>query len=166
MASMKSVYVCGLLIIISTLFGPLNAADIITKTQFISDDINEALLSSDGRFKLGFFSPGNSVRHVGIWYRFLEKQVVWVANREIPVKNNSTGILKIAKDGNLAVFNGTAKNDPLWSTNISMETTNSSAKLLPSGNLVLVIKNESANNRETIIWQSFDYPTDTILPEM
>ncbi|KAK2644318.1 hypothetical protein Ddye_019513 [Dipteronia dyeriana] len=68
-----------------------------------------------------------------------------------PVKNNSTGIFKIGEDGNLAVFDGTAKNDPVWSTNVSMATTNSSAKLEPSGNLVLVTAEKPLSGRALII---------------
>lgn len=46
-------------------------------------------------------------------------------------------------------------------TNVSIETNNSIAKLLDLGNLVL---NNGPSNR--VIWQSFDYPTDTWLPGM
>ncbi|TXG47212.1 hypothetical protein EZV62_026506 [Acer yangbiense] len=138
------------------------STDIITKTQFISDDKNEALLSSDGRFKLGFFSPGNSVRcYVGIWYRFLEKQVVWVANREIPVKNNSTGIFKIVEDGNLAVFDGTAKNDPLWSTNTAEKPLSGRASIiqptvLPEMRFGFNLK--TGRNQVLTSWKSSDDP--------
>ncbi|PNT11648.1 hypothetical protein POPTR_011G035600v4 [Populus trichocarpa] len=149
----------------SILFASCCGIDIINQTHFISDSKNESLISSIGNFKLGFFSPGNSPsRYVGIWFNKVSKQtVVWVANREIPLKK-SAGIFKIAADGNLAVVDSKGRT-PLWSTNISMPNANSSAKLLPSGNLVLVVKNNSGNS-ESIVWQSFDYPTDTILPGM
>ncbi|KAJ4703320.1 Receptor-like kinase [Melia azedarach] len=52
--------------------------------------------------------------------------VVWVANRETPVKNFD-GILKIGVDGNLAVFDGNDRS-PLWSTNVSVPTGTSIAK--------------------------------------
>jgi hypothetical protein len=48
-----------------------------------------------------------------------QQTVVWVANRETPLKNSSTGIFKIADGGNLVVFDGNAST-PLWSTNVSM----------------------------------------------
>ncbi|KAB5533914.1 hypothetical protein DKX38_017000 [Salix brachista] len=49
------------------------------------------------------------------------KTVVWVANRETPLKN-STGFFKIPDDGNLAVFDGN-ESTPIWSTNVSMPAT-------------------------------------------
>ncbi|KAB5534396.1 hypothetical protein DKX38_017482 [Salix brachista] len=149
----------------SILFASCFENDIINQTHFISDSKTESLVSSNGNFKLGFFSPGNSPsRYIGIWFNKIPKQtVVWVANREIPLKN-SAGIFKITADGNMAVVDSKGRT-PLWSTNISMSNANSTAKLLPSGNLVLVVKNNSGNS-ESIVWQSFDYPTDTILPGM
>ncbi|TXG47213.1 hypothetical protein EZV62_026507 [Acer yangbiense] len=141
------------------LFGSLHALETITGTQFLADDENRSLVSSDGNFKLGFFSPAKSqARYVGIWFNKISEQtVVWVANRETPIRNSS-GIFKIGGDGNLAVF-CCNQSSPLWSTNVSVPAQTSAAKLLDSGNLVLVAK-------ETIIWQSFDYPTDTLLAGM
>ena len=46
-----------ILIVIFDLFGSLHALETITGTQFIADDENGSLVSSDGNFKLGFFSP-------------------------------------------------------------------------------------------------------------
>ncbi|KAH7569059.1 hypothetical protein JRO89_XS06G0096200 [Xanthoceras sorbifolium] len=146
------------LFVICHLFCSFHALDTITGTQFIADGENGGLVSSDGNFKLGFFSPGKSqARYVGIWFNKISEQtVVWVANRGTPIMN-SAGVFKIGGDGNLAVF-CCNQSSPLWSTNVSLPAGSSSTvKLLDSGNLVLVAK-------ETIVWQSFDYPTDTVLP--
>ncbi|KAI3860303.1 hypothetical protein MKX03_030984, partial [Papaver bracteatum] len=73
----------------------------ITPTKFITDP--ETIVSSkDGVFRLGFFSLGNSHnRYVGIWYNNIPgPTIVWVANRDNPL-NDSTGVFKIATDGNL-----------------------------------------------------------------
>ncbi|MCD7462303.1 hypothetical protein HAX54_048211 [Datura stramonium] len=59
--------------------------DTITTTQFIKD--GETIVSSDGTFELGFFSPGNTStnRYVGIWYKQISVITpVWVANRLAP----------------------------------------------------------------------------------
>ncbi|KAJ0684591.1 putative non-specific serine/threonine protein kinase [Helianthus annuus] len=47
----------------------------------------------------------------------------------------------------------------VWSSNTTTSGT-ATAKLWDNGNLVVV------DQQERIIWQSFDYPTDTLLPGM
>ncbi|PNY16102.1 G-type lectin S-receptor-like serine/threonine-protein kinase, partial [Trifolium pratense] len=126
------------------------------------------LVSKGGIYELGFFTPGNSnKRYLGIWYKKIPIQtVVWVANRINPI-NDSSGTLSLNNiTGNLILTknNGSV----VWST-----TSNSLRKkqekpvvafLLDTGNLVLIDENEE--NKESFLWQSFDYPTDTFLPEM
>ncbi|XP_039020148.1 G-type lectin S-receptor-like serine/threonine-protein kinase RKS1 isoform X4 [Hibiscus syriacus] len=135
------------------------SADTITQDQFIEDN-GEFVVSSGKIFSLGFFSPGNSTsRYVGIWYHQIpEKTVVWVANRDDPIKDNS-GILRIDSRGNLALFRRN-QTFPVWSTNMSIaETRNTTAQILDSGNLVL-LQNDA---RKAVLWQSFDYPINTWL---
>ncbi|KAF8026347.1 hypothetical protein BT93_F2975 [Corymbia citriodora subsp. variegata] len=123
----------------------------------------DVLISQARKFALGFFSPGNSsLRYVGIWYYVqLERTIVWVANRENPV-NHTSGVLAFDHYGNLVIRDNIG-NLPIWSTNISSLTSNNSAtaQLLDSGNLVLI-----HDLSKEVIWQSFDYPTDTFLPSM
>ncbi|KAI3495254.1 hypothetical protein L1887_37502 [Cichorium endivia] len=52
----------------------------------------------------------------------------------------------------------------VWSSNQSTQVVNTVAQLLDNGNFVL--RPENDENPENYIWQSFDYPTDTLLPEM
>ncbi|KAK9092236.1 hypothetical protein Syun_027147 [Stephania yunnanensis] len=145
-----------------------SATDTITRNKFLRD--GETIVSNGGIYALGFFSPGNSEkRYVGIWYNNIQEQtVVWVANRDKPINNSSSGIVNIDVKGNLAIFNGnSSSNYAIWLTNISStisDNINSSTlfyKLLDSGNLVLCDE-----NRGDFLWQSFDYPTDTFLPGM
>ncbi|MCL7042617.1 hypothetical protein MKW94_004265, partial [Papaver nudicaule] len=136
----------------------------ITSTQLITD--SETLVSSGQIFKLGFFSPPNTTnRYVGIWYtKFQVQTIVWVANRDNPIQDSS-GTLGIANDGNLVIVDG--RGDVLWTTNVSNIATranNSVAELLDTGNLVLTLIND--NTRRVVLWQSFDHPTDTLLPLM
>ncbi|XP_050252300.1 G-type lectin S-receptor-like serine/threonine-protein kinase At1g11410 isoform X3 [Quercus robur] len=138
--------------------------DTITPDQPLKDGDGQLLLSNQKTFALGFFYPGNSsYRYVGIWYnQITEKTVVWVANRDAPL-NDTSGVLSINGKGNL-VLHTQNQNTPIWSTNVSFSvssTNNSMAKLLDIGNLVLV---QQDNQRFT--WQSFDYPTNTLLPFM
>uniref|UniRef100_A0A2N9HP83 Non-specific serine/threonine protein kinase n=1 Tax=Fagus sylvatica TaxID=28930 RepID=A0A2N9HP83_FAGSY len=64
---------------------------------------NQTLISKNGIFELGFFTPGKSHNYyVGIWYkRIAEKTVVWEANRDFPISDPSSSALKISKYGNL-----------------------------------------------------------------
>ncbi|GMJ14643.1 hypothetical protein like AT1G11340 [Hibiscus trionum] len=138
------------------------SADTITVDHFIRDN-GEVVVSSGKVFALGFFSPGSSRnRYVGIWYfQVPEQTVVWVANRDNPVKDNS-GNLRIDGRGNLALFHGN-QTLPVWSSNISITgTRNTIAQILDSGNLVL-LQNDTGR---AVVWQSFDYPTNTLLPFM
>ncbi|THG06146.1 hypothetical protein TEA_018156 [Camellia sinensis var. sinensis] len=134
------------------------AIDTITLTQPINDP--ESIISSNNAFQLGFFNPVNTTnRYVGIWYNNIPvTTVVWVANRDRPLIDSS-GTLMISKDGNLVVLNG--KNEIIWSSNVSNSTVNSSARLLDSGNLVLV-----DNSNGMTIWGSFQYPSDVLLKNM
>ncbi|XP_075666167.1 G-type lectin S-receptor-like serine/threonine-protein kinase RKS1 [Castanea sativa] len=148
------------LILIILFFKFCTSLDTLTTNQSIKD--GQSLISKHNYFALGFFSPGNSsYRYLGIWYvKMTTQTVVWVANRNHPIIDSS-GVLSINQYGDLVLHD--SNNLLLWSTNVSVQdqvTTSSVAQLLDSGNLVLV----QDNNEH--VWQSFDYPTDTQLPNM
>ncbi|KAI3520131.1 hypothetical protein L1887_09355 [Cichorium endivia] len=136
--------------------------DTIPVNQYMRD--GETVISAGEMFELGFFSPGNSKnRYLGIWYYNISPQtVVWVANRDTPLANTS-GVLKVSSEGILLLLNGV---NTVWSSNLSVSIQNiiPVAQLLDDGNLIL--RNESNIDAISPIWQSFDYPTDTILPGM
>ncbi|CAL5360730.1 unnamed protein product [Camellia sinensis] len=131
----------------------------ITVGQVMKD--GDFLESSNKRFRLLFFSPDSSnFRYLGIQFMNVsddsgQDKIVWVANRGKPLR----GTLNISHDGNLMLtdYNGTfitlnAEEQPVPSNDTS-------ATLLDTGNLVL-------RARKHIVWQSFDYPSDTWLPGM
>ncbi|CAA2993144.1 Hypothetical predicted protein [Olea europaea subsp. europaea] len=109
---MKSIEVACFLLLLSSLPSILKfctAIDIISTTQILRD--GDTLVSSGGRFELGFFSPDNTNnRYVGIWYTNVTIfKAVWVANREIPVTSTS-GILKVLEpDSHPDYLNGLQK---------------------------------------------------------
>ncbi|CAA3012690.1 G-type lectin S-receptor-like serine/threonine-protein kinase At4g27290 [Olea europaea subsp. europaea] len=139
-----------------------NQTDTITTTLIITD--GETLFSSGGSFELGFFSPENSNnRYVGMWYKEIPaKTVVWVANREIPLTNQS-GVLKVIEPGLLILLNDT-NGVIIWSSNTSRPVKTAVAKLLDSGNLV--VKDANDDDPVNFLWESFNYPTDKLLPDM
>ncbi|KAL0926662.1 hypothetical protein M5K25_002903 [Dendrobium thyrsiflorum] len=119
---------------------------------------NQTLVSKDGTFALGFFTPGNSHKfYIGIWYNKLPGQtIIWVANRKAPVSDPTTSKLQISDLGNLVLLDS-AKSQ-VWSSNSTAKV--NIAILLDTGNLVL--RNDS--NSEVDLWQSFAHPTDTWMP--
>ncbi|XP_047267039.1 G-type lectin S-receptor-like serine/threonine-protein kinase At4g27290 isoform X2 [Capsicum annuum] len=141
-----------------------STTNVITTSQFITD--GETVVSSGGNFEMGFFSPnGTTNRYIGIWYKKIlahVQTIVWVANRDKPLTNTSSVVLKVTRPGILALLND--KNESIWSTNTSRSVQNPVAMLLDSGNLV--VKGANDGNAENFLWQSFDFPTDTHLPDM
>ncbi|PNX79597.1 G-type lectin S-receptor-like serine/threonine-kinase [Trifolium pratense] len=108
------------------------AIDTITSSQFIKD--LDTLISKDGNFTFGFYSPKNSTNDVRIWWKS-QSTIVWVANRNQPL-NDSNGIVTISDDGNLVVLNGPKQ--VIWSSNVSNIASNTTSKFSEFGNLVLM----------------------------
>ncbi|XP_004487639.1 G-type lectin S-receptor-like serine/threonine-protein kinase At4g27290 isoform X2 [Cicer arietinum] len=144
------------------------ALDSISQSIPLKDDGN-TLVSKDGTFELGFFTPGSNSqkRYLGIWYKKIPIQtVVWVANRVNPI-NDSSGTLTLNINGNLVL---TQNETIVWSTttknSLGKKQVNPIAFLLDSGNLVVIDQKEAEKEKKSYFWQSFDFPTDTFLPEM
>ncbi|XP_044453948.1 receptor-like serine/threonine-protein kinase SD1-8 isoform X1 [Triticum aestivum] len=122
---------------------------------------DQTLVSVDGSFTLGFFSPGAPSRwYLGIWFSASTDAVVWVANRDNPL-NDTAGVLVIDGAGILHLLDGSSR--AAWSSNTTDGDTPSAAvaQLLESGNLV--VRDESSG---TVLWQSFDHPTNTLIAGM
>ncbi|CAL4925940.1 unnamed protein product [Urochloa decumbens] len=122
---------------------------------------NRTLVSSgSGKFVLGFFAPDPddaSRTYLGIWFNNIPvRTVVWVANRDNPVLGTpADAALTILANGSLAI---THNDDLVWATP-PPPPANATAQLQDDGNLVL-------RAGGVVAWQSFDHPTDTLLPGM
>jgi hypothetical protein len=150
------------------------ARDTITYTRgSISSARRETLVSTGKRFELGFYTPEQGSvtpeqgsvyeSYVAIWYYGSNPQiVVWVANRKSPLLADG-GVLAVKDDGNLKILD--KNGDPVWSTELqpTSKPVSRLAKLLDSGNLVF---GDSNTLLTTILWQSFEHPTDTFLSGM
>ncbi|CAN6691218.1 unnamed protein product [Malus baccata var. baccata] len=145
----------NLLFMLSTICFAVNS---ISPSQSVRD--GTTLVSKDGSFELGFFNSGSSTnRYLGIWYKNIPvRTVVWVANRCNPI-NDSSGMLMINGTGNLVLL-GQNKSVVWWTSSVK-NVQSARVQLLDSGNLVL--RDVVAG---TYLWQSFDYPSDTLLPGM
>ncbi|KAJ6422800.1 hypothetical protein OIU84_027719 [Salix udensis] len=109
-------------------------------------------LSPSGYFAFGFFSQGNGFA-VGIWVVGQPNNtVVWTANRDDePASFGAT--IHLSEEGKLFLRTEQGNENNLIA-NVSEVA--DSASMLDSGNFVLY-------NGSSVIWQSFDHPTDTIL---
>ena len=115
------------------------------------------LISPDKTFTCGFytFNGTTNAYFFSIWFtNSKDKTVVWTANRGKPVHSRGSRVT-LRKDGALVLTDLGGSN--VWQTNTSLIEVDR-AELLNSGNLVL------KNTLGTILWQSFDFPTDTLLP--
>ncbi|CAL5432056.1 unnamed protein product [Camellia sinensis] len=101
-------------------------------------------------------------RYLGIWYtNDSTSSKVWVGNRNTPIANNS-GVLTIDNAGNLIITHIGGGPIELYG---AQTNTNISATLLDSGNFIMTEVNNNGSNKR-VLWESFDYPADTLLPGM
>ncbi|KAL5560333.1 hypothetical protein UlMin_036544 [Ulmus minor] len=113
---------------------------------------NSFLLSNSGQFAFGFYEEGNGFA-IGIWFQQIrEKTVIWTANRDNQPVPSSTNLV-FSHDGRLFLQDKQGVRTPVFDSSQPA----ASASMLDSGNFVLY------NSNSTIIWQSFDVPTHTLL---
>ncbi|XP_059431465.1 G-type lectin S-receptor-like serine/threonine-protein kinase LECRK3 [Corylus avellana] len=124
----------------------------VSRGSSLTPTANSTWLSHSGLYAFGFYKQGNGYA-VGIFIAGIpEKTVVWTANRDgLPVPKNTT--LLFASDGRLVLQMGQEQ-----LAVVADSSGSASASMLNSGNFVIY------NSKKVIIWQSFDYPTDTFLP--
>ncbi|GFY91236.1 receptor-like protein kinase 1 [Actinidia rufa] len=113
---------------------------------------NSSWWSPSGLYAFGFYQQDNGY-YVGVFLAGIpEKTVVWTANRDDPpVPSNATLAFT---DGMLVLQQPPGQNTSI----ANLPQSASAASMLDSGNFVLY------NSDQEIIWQSFDHPTDTIVP--
>ncbi|PUZ38217.1 hypothetical protein GQ55_9G179100 [Panicum hallii var. hallii] len=179
-----------LLLLLLLLLAPAPAAsapgtttDTVTAAAPLSG--NRTLVSAGrGKFVLGFFAPDRAPEdgaggrtYLGIWFnRIPARTVVWVANRGSPVLGPAAGAaFRVLANGSLAVVDSDgavvwatppppssspAASDDGIGAAAAAAAANATAQLLENGNLVVRVPGAG------VVWQSFDHPTDTLLPGM
>ncbi|KAG7630917.1 PAN/Apple domain [Arabidopsis suecica] len=154
-------------VVLLALFLHVFSINTLSSTETLTISSNRTIVSPGNIFELGFFKTTTSSRngdhwYLGIWYKSIsERTYVWVANRDNPL-SKSIGTLKISY-ANLVLLDhsGTL----VWSTNLTRTVKSPVvAELLDNGNFVL--RDSKGNYQNRFLWQSFDYPVDTLLPEM
>ncbi|XP_030443279.1 putative receptor protein kinase ZmPK1 [Syzygium oleosum] len=126
------------------------------------DKPDDTLTSEDGAFTAGFYPVGENAYCFAIWFTkpscsIHNCTVVWMANRDQPVNGRSSK-LSLRKNGDLVLVE--ADRTVVWATSTGSSSGSSMKllQLLDTGNLVL------RDKQHDISWQSFDSPTNTLLP--
>ncbi|XP_031264867.1 G-type lectin S-receptor-like serine/threonine-protein kinase CES101 [Pistacia vera] len=144
---------------------PHNATDTLMQGDMLNSSV--PLVSRNEKFTLSFFrSPQRSGNG---WYLGvssgdnIEGQSIWVANREMPIRDDSV-VLLIDETGSLLIKHNSGDSIKLFS---GQSRTNLAAVLQDDGNFVLKETNSDGTaNSEPPLWQSFDLPTNSLLPGM
>ncbi|XP_028780957.1 putative receptor protein kinase ZmPK1 [Neltuma alba] len=116
----------------------------------------DVILSQNGVFSAGFYLVGENAYVFSVWFT-QNRTVIWTANRDQPV-NGKRSSLSLLKTGNLVLSDAGQFN--VWSTG-TVSSLPTHLVLNNNGNLVLY---ENPIRGSKILWQSFDFPTDTLLP--
>ncbi|XP_074291792.1 G-type lectin S-receptor-like serine/threonine-protein kinase CES101 [Silene latifolia] len=166
-------------IILQLCFGIVSCysdSDTLKQGQQLQD--GEFLVSAGKVFTLGFFSleeertigyfnpESAQKRFIGIWYTDSPgRRPVWIANRNNPVYR-ATGVLEIDKSGDLKISDSNGQTSVMLCSKTQGTVRTVAATLTDAGNFLLreVLSDGLAGSK--ILWQSFDHPTDTLLPGM
>ncbi|KAK3440779.1 hypothetical protein EUGRSUZ_B01045 [Eucalyptus grandis] len=119
----------------------------------------DVLVSPSGAFSAGFLPVGYNAYGFAVWFSDPPCSVtactpVWMANREAPV-NGRESTLSLLHSGNLVL---TDAGTEVWFSGTSSASA-TELRLNDTGNLFLT------NGEGGVLWQSFDLPIDTLLPQ-
>lgn len=118
-----------------------------------NDNPPASWISQSGDFAFGFRQVGDRGFLLAIWFNKIpERTIVWSANRDNLVQRGSK--VELTGDGQLILRDSSGKE--IWREPPS--TGAAYAAMLDTGNLVLASQDSST------MWESFDDPTDTLLP--
>ena len=128
-------------------------ANISLGSSLTAADNNLSWESPSGDFAFGFRQIGKDGFLLAIWFsKIPQKTIVWSANGNNLVQRGS----KVQLTGDGLVLSDT-NGDQMWEAEITSPGVAYGA-MLDTGNFVL------ANQTSAPLWQSFDKPTDTLLP--
>ncbi|KAF3440548.1 hypothetical protein FNV43_RR18832 [Rhamnella rubrinervis] len=124
-----------------------------------SDKYPRSWPSPSGLFEFGFYDQaagnGRVGFAIGVWLVGVDQiTVVWTANRDHPLIASNATTLTLEHDGTLWLVDENGNKSKLIANDALPPAT--SASMLDDGNFVLYHKSQR-------IWESFDYPTDTIV---
>jgi hypothetical protein len=123
----------------------------------VQDHGRPFLVSPDATFSCGFLQAGDNAFCFSIWFTASKNRTaVWSANPGAPV-NGRLSRVKFSRDGELALLD--ANGTTVWDTKTGGGNRHLTVSLNDTGNLVIT---DPSTGRA--LWQSFHWPTDTLLP--
>ncbi|MCH82750.1 serine/threonine protein kinase, partial [Trifolium medium] len=128
-------------------------------------DESSILYSKEAEFYINFgdFIGYNKEKFLTIaTNNYVENGVAWVYDRNHPIKLDSP-VLSLDNFGVLKIESKTG-GKPIIIYSSPQPINNTVATLLDTGNFVL--EQIHPNGTKSLLWQSFDYPTDTLIPTM
>ncbi|XP_021728897.1 G-type lectin S-receptor-like serine/threonine-protein kinase RLK1 [Chenopodium quinoa] len=153
-----TISILALILLQSSPIAAQNNANITVGQSIIATSNGTSLLSPSGDFAFGFHQiPDNSnLFLLAIWYAKIPDTIVWYGYKGNLVTSGSS--VKITANEGLILSD--PHGVPLWNTTDELSGGAVNHGFLnDTGNFVL--KNSSTTDA---VWQSFDHPTDTLLP--
>ncbi|KAF7847356.1 hypothetical protein BT93_L3056 [Corymbia citriodora subsp. variegata] len=131
-------------------------------TSLSVENPDDVLVSPSRAYSAGFFPVGDNAYGFAIWFSDppcsgAACTPVWMANREVPV-NGRRSTFSLLDSGNLVLTDAGDTGRNVWSSGTSFHSA-AELRLNDTGNLVLT------NGSRGVLWQSFESPTDTLLPQ-
>jgi hypothetical protein len=115
------------------------------------------LVSPDATFSCGFLQAGENAFTFSVWYtNAADKTAVWTASPGNLVNGRASRVT-FRRDGDLVLVD--ANGTTVWET--QTKETGLTLSLLDTGNLVIT---DPSTTDHGPVWQSFDSPTDTLVP--
>ncbi|KAI4346178.1 hypothetical protein L6164_013250 [Bauhinia variegata] len=127
------------------------------------------LLSKNGRYRIDFSDTSFDEVDTGFTYlqicdREYGGYAIWIAKPNQPFSsNNSSAVLTLDDSGELKIT--CQGGEPIILYSPPQAINNTVATLLDNGNLVLQEPHPNGSTKK-LLWQSFDYPSDTLIPGM
>jgi len=117
------------------------------------------LRSKKGKYSLGFGSPTGDDNCYLFVFNVNKNVQVWVSDGNQHVHKDSA-VLSLNRSGVLKIES--QRGNPIILYSPPQPINNTKATLLDTGNFVL--QQLHPNGTKTLLWQTFDYPTQTLLP--
>ncbi|KAM1795942.1 hypothetical protein ACFX15_035286 [Malus domestica] len=136
------------------------------------DTLNSSstLVSASGKFVLKFVVQtidGSNSSYIAILHDKQGANKAWIGNRNSPIPYPSSPLLTFDLSNTLRITNQGGNPIVIYSPPKNISSTNAfEAILLDSGNFVIREAPSVNGSTNGVLWQSFDYPTDTFLPGM